>query len=61
MKAIIVGAGFAGLAAADEFIRAGVDVEVFEARDRVGGRVWSVPFAGATAEHGGEFILPARH
>jgi monoamine oxidase len=58
MKAIIVGAGFAGLAAAEEFIRAGVDVEVFEARDRVGGRVWSVPFAGATAEMGAEFILP---
>jgi monoamine oxidase len=35
-----------------------VEVEVFEARDRVGGRVWSVPFAGATAERGAEFILP---
>ena len=34
------------------------DVEVLEARDRVGGRVWSVPFAGATAEMGAEFILP---
>ncbi len=31
---------------------------MFEARDRVGGRVWSVPFAGATAEMGAEFILP---
>ena len=58
MKVIVVGAGFAGLAAADELWRAGADVEVFEARDRVGGRVWSVPFAGATAERGAEFILP---
>jgi monoamine oxidase len=33
-------------------------VEVFEARDRVGGRVWSVPFAGAVVERGAEFILP---
>jgi monoamine oxidase len=58
VKVIVVGAGFAGLAAADELWLNGVEVEVFEARDRVGGRVWSVPFAGATAERGAEFILP---
>jgi monoamine oxidase len=58
VKAIVVGAGFAGLAAADELRRAGAEVEVFEARDRVGGRVWSVPFAGATVERGAEFIFP---
>ncbi|MBV9604320.1 MAG: FAD-dependent oxidoreductase [Solirubrobacterales bacterium] len=58
MRAIVVGAGFAGLAAADELHRAGADVTVLEARDRVGGRVWSVPFAGATAERGAEFVLP---
>jgi monoamine oxidase len=58
MRVILVGAGFAGLAAADELNRAGVDVEVFEARDRVGGRVWSVPFAGSSVERGAEFILP---
>lgn len=58
MRAIVVGAGFAGLAAADALHRAGAQVEVFEARDRVGGRVWSVPFAGAVAERGAEFILP---
>jgi monoamine oxidase len=58
MKAIVVGAGFAGLAAAARLAEAGVEVEVFEARDRVGGRVWSVPFAGAVVERGAEFILP---
>jgi monoamine oxidase len=58
MKAIVVGAGFAGLAAADELHRAGVEVTVLEARDRVGGRVWSVPFAGGVVERGAEFILP---
>jgi monoamine oxidase len=32
---------------------------VLEARDRVGGRVWSVPFGeGAVIERGAEFILP---
>jgi monoamine oxidase len=58
VKVIVVGAGFAGLAAADELVRSGAEVELFEARDRVGGRVWSVPFAGATVERGAEFILP---
>jgi monoamine oxidase len=58
LRVIVVGAGFAGLAAADELVRSGAQVEVFEARDRVGGRVWSVPFAGATVERGAEFILP---
>jgi monoamine oxidase len=34
-------------------------VTVLEARDRVGGRVWSVPFGeGAVVERGAEFILP---
>ena len=58
LKVVVVGAGLAGLAAADRLREAGADVEVFEARDRVGGRVWSVPFNGATVERGAEFILP---
>ena len=31
---------------------------MLEARDRVGGRVWSEPFAGGVIERGAEFILP---
>jgi len=58
VRAIVVGAGFAGLAAADELYRAGAEITVLEARDRVGGRVWSVPFAGGVAERGAEFVLP---
>jgi monoamine oxidase len=58
VRVIVVGAGFAGLAAADALARGGVEVLVFEARDRVGGRVWSVPFAGGVVERGAEFILP---
>jgi monoamine oxidase len=57
-SAIVVGAGYAGLAAAEALARAGVEVTVLEARERVGGRVWSVPFAGATVELGAEFVLP---
>jgi monoamine oxidase len=57
-RVVVVGAGFAGLAAADSLRAEGVEVTVLEARDRVGGRVWSVPFAGAVVERGAEFILP---
>ena len=53
MRVAVVGAGFAGLAAADVLAAAGVDVVVLEARDRVGGRVWSQELGnGATVEMG---------
>ena len=59
MRAVVVGAGFAGLAAADDLQRAGWEVTVLEARDRVGGRVWSQRLDnGALVEMGAEFVLP---
>lgn len=39
ISAGIVGAGFAGLRAADILLQHGFKVTVFEARDRLGGRV----------------------
>ena len=58
-RVVVIGAGFAGLAAADALRADGAEVTVLEARDRVGGRVWSVPFGdGAIVERGAEFILP---
>lgn len=39
---VVLGAGIAGLVAAYELERAGYRVTVLEARDRVGGRVWTV-------------------
>src|SRR5215472_15453980 len=60
MRVVVVGAGFAGLMAAD-VIRSGHEVIVLEARDRVGGRVWStelVPGDPRTVvERGAEFVL----
>ncbi len=54
----VIGAGLAGLSAAYELHRAGWNVTVLEARDRVGGRVYTVrDFSnGLVAEGGGEFI-----
>ncbi len=57
-RVVVIGAGFSGLAAAYELTRAGYDVTVVEARNRVGGRVISfsdiVP--GKNVEGGGELI-----
>ena len=54
----MVGAGFAGLSAARLLADLGVDVKVFEARERVGGRVWSVTLTnGAIVELGAEWIM----
>jgi len=56
---VVVGAGFAGLRAAHVLAAAGVEVTVLEARDRVGGRVWTGGFGPAARfEHGAEFVLP---
>lgn len=62
MTTIVIGAGLAGLSAALELADAGVDVLVLEARDRVGGRVWSERLSnGAVIERGGEYIFPSEH
>ena len=58
MRTVVVGAGLAGLVAADELARGGGEVVVLEARSRVGGRVWSERLPnGAVVEMGAEFIL----
>ena len=61
MRIVVVGAGFAGLIAACRLVQAGHEVIVLEARDRVGGRVWSqelVPGDPRTVvERGAEFVL----
>ncbi|QNM83950.1 FAD-dependent oxidoreductase [Sphingomonas sabuli] len=41
-KVVVLGAGIAGLVSTYELQRAGYDVTVLEARDRIGGRVWTI-------------------
>lgn len=55
---VIIGAGAAGLAAARALHEAGVDVEVLEARDRIGGRIHTItdPQTTRPVELGAEFI-----
>jgi monoamine oxidase len=54
---IVIGGGLAGLRCATDLVAAGLDVLVLEARDRVGGRVWSHRFTnGQGCERGAEFI-----
>src|SRR5262249_60298909 len=57
---VVVGAGFAGLAAARELTRRRHDVLVFEGRDRVGGRSFTGSVAGLPADLGGTFVGPTQ-
>ncbi len=55
----VVGAGFAGLTAARRLVEGGRSVVVLEARDRVGGRVWTkTTSSGAALDIGGTFVGP---
>jgi len=62
-RVIVVGAGLAGLAAAHELTRAGVEVAVLEARDRPGGRVHTLrePFSDGLHTEEGAVFLPDNH
>jgi monoamine oxidase len=59
---VVVGAGLAGVTAAYRLMQVGFPVRLYESRNRVGGRCWSLrELPGSqVAEHGGE-LIDGRH
>lgn len=55
-RVVVVGAGMAGLAAANALTTAGVECVVVEARDRLGGRLHTVEVDGHPADLGGSWV-----
>jgi len=59
VSVLVAGAGLAGLAAARDLLTRGAEVTVVEARDRVGGRVWTLRDGFVEQQHaeaGGDMI-----
>ena len=59
VSVLVAGAGLAGLSAAHDLAALGADVTVVEARDRVGGRVWTIRDGFVQRQHaeaGGDMI-----
>jgi monoamine oxidase len=62
-KVLVLGAGLAGLVSASELLRAGYDVRVVEARNRVGGRIMTLrePFSNGLYGEAGAMRIPSCH
>ena len=61
---LVAGAGLAGLTAAYDLAAMGAAVTVIEARDRLGGRVWTIRDGFADRQHaeaGGDMIDESQH
>src|SRR5688572_29569626 len=55
-EVIVIGAGLAGLAAVDRLVWAGHHVTLLEARDRLGGRVWTDRGGPVPVDLGAEWV-----
>src|SRR4051812_40959551 len=62
-KVIVVGAGMAGLTAAHELLKAGHEPVILEARQRVGGRIYTLrePFSHGLYGEAGAMRIPRTH
>ena len=61
MRILVVGAGLSGLTCALRLREAGVDVQVLEARSRVGGRAWRVELEDGDAYQAGCELVDDAH
>lgn len=55
-KVVVIGGGIAGLTAAFRLQKAGMNVDLYEARGRIGGRIFTAKINGRIAELGGQNI-----
>jgi len=55
-KIVVIGGGIAGLTAAYRLQKAGMSVDLYEARGRIGGRIFTAKINGRIAELGGQNI-----
>jgi len=55
-RVLVIGAGIAGLTAASTLAQAGVEAVVLEARDRIGGRLYTADLGGWPTDLGGSWI-----
>src|SRR5215470_10431742 len=63
VSVLVAGAGLAGLTAAFDLLEMGATVSVVEARDRIGGRVWTIRDGFSDRQHaeaGGDMIDEAQ-
>ena len=57
MRAVVVGGGISGLAAAHALVEGGADVTVLEAEDRLGGKIRTSEFDGRPVDEGPDAFL----
>jgi monoamine oxidase len=55
-EVVVIGGGLAGLTVAHRLLLEGIDVHLYEARNRVGGRIFTAKVGGCIAELGGGHI-----
>lgn len=60
MNIAVIGAGLAGLTAAYELRNTGHNVDVYEATDRIGGKLYTVAFEGGPTDMGAEAFMARR-
>ena len=60
LDAIVVGAGLSGLVCARRLVEGGARIAVLEARNRVGGRLFTGRVGGAAVDLGGQWITPGQ-